>query len=129
MNTNIADLFAGIPGLKADYKVDWIEDAKADWRLDWDATAGMPSVNTVLPVISGTAQDTMVLGVSDGTWSGTPSFTYQWYVAGIAVPGATTNSYTVVTSNVGKLVSCKVVATNANGPAAANAVAVGPVIA
>lgn len=129
MSTNIADLFTSVPGLKADYKLDWREDVKADWRIDWDATTGMPPVNTVLPVISGVAQDTLVLTVSTGTWTGAPTYAYQWSVGGVAVLGATTNSYTCATVDIGSMVTCAVVGTNANGHAAGNAVAVGPVIA
>jgi len=31
MSTNIAQLFANIPGLKQDFKMDWKDDTKVDW--------------------------------------------------------------------------------------------------
>jgi len=129
MSTNIADLYASIPGLKADYKVDWKEDARNDWRVDWDSTPGMPPVNSVLPVISGTPQNTQVLSVTAGTWSGSPTYTYQWSANGVAVSGATSSSYTCITADIGKYMSCRVTAKNANGHTVADAVAVGPVAA
>ena len=31
MSTNIAQLYANIPGLKQDFKMDWKDNTKADW--------------------------------------------------------------------------------------------------
>ena len=48
-------------------------------------------LNTVAPVISGTASVGQTLTVtSDGTWTNTPtSYTYQWRRAGVAITGET----------------------------------------
>jgi hypothetical protein len=82
----------------------------------------------VLPVISGTTQVGSILGTTDGTWTG-PSLTYayQWKRAGVAITGATTNSYTLVTADLGTMISVTVTATNTDGAVSATATAVGPI--
>lgn len=118
MGTEIADLFASVPGLKADYRVDWKEDANNDWRIDWDATAGTPPVNAVAPVISGALTVGAVLTSTQGTWTGTGiTYTYQWKRDGVNIAGQTALTYTIVTADVGTTLSCVVTATNANGEA------------
>ncbi len=89
--------------------------------------AAAPPVNTVLPVISGTARDGQTLVTSNGTWTGTPSITYsyQWRrcnAAGAAcadIAGATGGSYTQVPADVGGTIRVVVTGTNAGGNASA----------
>jgi hypothetical protein len=62
------------------------------------AKVGAP-YNTVAPAITGTLRVGVAQTVSNGTWSGSPTFTYQWQTSadGIAwanIAGATTASYT-----------------------------------
>lgn len=90
-----------------------------------------PPVNTVAPVVSGTPTEGQVLSCTQGTWSpaGT-SYAYQWRRDGTPIGGATSTTYTLVTADVGTLVSCAVTATNTDGssaPAASNNL--GPVAA
>lgn len=81
--------------------------------------AGLPPVNTALPVISGTAQFGQSLVVSNGTWTGSPtSFTYAWRRNGSNI-GATSSIYTLVQADVGTAISCAVTAINAAGSATA----------
>lgn len=82
---------------------------------------GNPPVNTVLPAVTGTAQVGQVLTSTNGTWVGDATITYtkQWRVNGIAIVGATGNTYTPVVGDVGKYASCQVLATNAAGQAIA----------
>ena len=131
MGTQIADLFASIPGLKADYNADWREDAKADWRIDWDATAGAPPANTVVPAITGTTTIGDTLTCSQGTWTGTAviSYAFQWYRNGVAIGGETAATHTIVSADAGTTLTCTVTASNANGTASETATQAVPAIA
>lgn len=71
-------------------------------------------VNTVLPVISGGTA--AVVATTDGTWTNTPSsFTYQWKRNGVNIGGATANTYTIVTADIGTTITVAVTASNAAG--------------
>lgn len=104
-----------------------------------DSVANPLPLNTVIPAITGTAQEDEILTTTNGTWSGTPlSYVRQWKRANAADgTGAVTNvgtdalTYTAVTADVGKYIFCEVIATNANGAAvtAARSNVVGPVLA
>jgi hypothetical protein len=73
-------------------------------------------VNTVLPVITGTVQVSYTLSGSNGTWTNTPtSYTYQWYANGVAIVGATANTYLLTTAEAGKTITFRVTAINAGG--------------
>jgi hypothetical protein len=88
-------------------------------------------VNTVAPVVSGTAAEGFQLTVSNGTWTGdTPiTFTYQWIRGASNIAGATANTYTLVSADVGQQIRCHVTATNAAGSASANSNQTGAVAA
>lgn len=117
-NTNIADLFADYPGLKQDIKNDWKEDAKLDWKVDWGALATTPAAptNSVQPSITGTAQVGQTLTAVNGTWAGFPAlvYTYKWSSGGV-YNGATGTTYVPVASDVGKVITVLVTATNIEG--------------
>jgi hypothetical protein len=72
--------------------------------------SGAPD-NTVAPAITGTARVGQVLTGSTGTWSGTPTFARQWRANGAAIPGATGATYTLVTDDLGKVITLAVTAT------------------
>lgn len=59
------------------------------------------------------------LNGSTGTWTGDPTFTYQWYryngTTKTDIVGATTNQYAPTTSDVGYAIGLKVTATNESG--------------
>jgi hypothetical protein len=84
-------------------------------------------VNTAKPAISGTTQQGGTVTVSDGSWSGdTPmTFAYQWMdcnQAGVSctnIPGATSNSYTLQSSDLNDTVAAAVTASNDAGSASA----------
>lgn len=79
-------------------------------------------VNTVAPVVSGTAQVGQTLSSTTGTWTGTPTptYTYQWQRNGSNIGGATGSSYALVPADDGKNIRCVVTATNAVGSVSAN---------
>ena len=71
--------------------------------------------NTVLPVITGTVQDSFTLSGSNGTWTNATGYTYQWYANGFAIGGATANTFLLTSAQVGQVITLKVTASNAGG--------------
>jgi len=76
-----------------------------------------PPVNTVAPVISGSTPVGSTLTTTDGTWTGSPTFTYQWYRGATLITSATTATYVTVTADTGLAVTCQVTGTNPAGSA------------
>lgn len=93
--------------------------------------------NTSLPTISGTAQKGSTLTAGSGSWSGTTpiSFAYAWRrcdSAGSncsAISGATSSTYVLGSSDVGKRIRVQVTASNADGAASALSAATAIVVA
>jgi hypothetical protein len=88
------------------------------------AKVGAP-YNTVAPAITGTLRVGNVQTVSTGTWSGSPTFTYQWQTSsdGIAwanIDGATNSTYTITYSEANLRVRARVSGTNAVDTATAS---------
>jgi Concanavalin A-like lectin/glucanases superfamily len=79
-------------------------------------------VNTVAPALSGTFAEGQTVTCSTGTWTGNPvpTYTYQWYVNGVAESGATSPSLVIPATAKGKTLYCRVTATNTAGSASAN---------
>lgn len=92
------------------------------------ALANRP-VNTVLPVISGTATENETLSVSNGSWTSDTAITYsyQWRRDATVIGGATNNSYVLTASDIDATLSCDVTATNDEGASTAQSAGVGPV--
>ena len=93
--------------------------------------------NTVLPVVSGTAEVGQTLSASQGSWSGsTPmSFAYQWRrcdasgAGCVDIAGATSSSHVLVGADVGSTVRVVVTASNSAGSASAASAQTGVVVA
>jgi hypothetical protein len=81
--------------------------------------SGLSPVNSVAPVISGTATVGSILTSTTGTWIGSLpiTYTYQWLRNGLNISGATSSTYTLVTADTSNVVSCRVTATNSVGSA------------
>lgn len=86
-------------------------------------------VNSVAPAITGTAQVGQTLTVTPGTWSGGPVLTYQWAADGVAIGGATDETYVPVVGNVGAVITVTEKAVNDKGSASATSTATVAVIA
>ena len=90
-------------------------------------------VNTAAPVISGSAQQGDTLSASNGSWSNSPSsYLYQWQdcsssTSCASISGATSSTYTLASSDVGKTVDVVVTARNAGGAASATSAQTGTV--
>jgi hypothetical protein len=72
------------------------------------ATSG--PVNSVRPAITGTKQVGQTLTCSTGTWSKSPTFTYQWLRNGQPISGATASTRVLQVADQGALMSCRVTA-------------------
>jgi hypothetical protein len=84
-------------------------------------------INTALPTISGTAQQSQTLTASNGTWTGTGTITYrhQWLRCNRSgngcsdIGGATERTYLVRAADVDRTIRVRVTATNADGSTSA----------
>lgn len=83
-----------------------------------DAVTKLPS-NSVLPAITGTKTVGQTLTCSSGTWSKSPSFSYQWLRNGSPIIGATASTRLLDANDAGALMSCTVKATNSGVSAVA----------
>lgn len=83
---------------------------------------GSLPVNTVAPVVSGTALTGQTLTTTNGTWIGAPAptFTYQWQRGVSNISGATSSTYAIQAADVGSTLRCVVTATNPLGAVSAN---------
>lgn len=63
------------------------------------------------PTISGTAKLDQTLTVSAGTWDTGSTLTYQWLADGVAISGATTASFKLTSSQIGKAITASVTGT------------------
>jgi hypothetical protein len=92
-------------------------------------TAAAP-INTVPPVVSGTAQAGQVLTADPGSWSGTApiGYAYQWLRCDSSggscanIAGAAGQAYTVATADVGTTIKVAVTGSNAAGSSTAASV-------
>ena len=99
-------------------------------------TAAAPPSNTALPAIAGTPHTGQTLTAANGSWSGTPPFTfaYQWqdcdqngnYCSNIS--GATGSTYTLAASDVLNTIRVVVTASNSAGSASATSTPTVPVV-
>ena len=91
------------------------------------ANTGAIPANTKQPDPSGKAEDDQKVTVDSGSWSGQKpiAFSYQWQACNAAVvctdiAGATSQSFTVTSSQVGSKLRAMVTATNSAGKATAS---------
>jgi hypothetical protein len=83
--------------------------------------------NTAVPVISTPSGLTVgsIITVSNGSWTNTPTYGFQWKRNTTIIAGATNANYTLVTADVGDTLTCTVTATNAVGSSAITTAATG----
>jgi len=79
----------------------------------WTATSKTSALSSrvalaPVPVVSGTARVGGKLSAVPGTWTKGTVLSYQWYVNGVAVSGATAPTYTLPSSSAGKSATVKV---------------------
>lgn len=95
--------------------------ASVSFKVSGSTVAAAPAApeNTVLPAISGIAEEGQILTAWKGIWSVAASFAYQWNRDGAFVNGATGRTYTVAAGDIGKPITVTVTATNTAGTASA----------
>jgi len=104
------DYIAGYLGLH------WVNTAMRWENVRGGGLGPQPPGNITPPAISGELTETYTLSVSTGTWTQSPTgYTYQWRKGGVNIAGATTNTYTSLSADVGSSIDCVVTATNAQG--------------
>ncbi len=74
-----------------------------------------PPANLIAPLVTGLTRVGSTLTCSTGTWTGSPTFAFQWDSNGNDIPGATANTYATVGDDIGANVSCSVTATTTGG--------------
>lgn len=84
-------------------------------------SAGIAPYFTAIPTLSGTFTVGQVITAANGTWAGdaTITYAYQWFANNILISGATANTYTLLSAQLGKRISVRVIATNSSGSASA----------
>ena len=106
--------------------ISWGKSQITSWSGATDIDGGNAPENTVAPAVTGTAQEGQTLTCSTGTWSGSPTYTYQWKRNGSNIGSATNSTYVLVTADVGQSIKCTVTATNFIGSANADSNTVTP---
>ncbi len=87
---------------------------------DYSAAANSP-VNSSPPTITGSPTQDQTLTAGPGTWSGNPTFAYQWLRCDSAggncttIAGAATTTYLIQAGDVDATIRVRVTATNSNG--------------
>jgi hypothetical protein len=77
-------------------------------------------VSFSIPVITGTAQVGFTLSGTNGTWTNSPTgYSYRWLANGVAIGGATTNTFLLTSAQIGAVITFEVTASNAGGSGAA----------
>jgi hypothetical protein len=91
------------------------------WKVNKELSDGSVPINTVAPVISGTAAIGQTLTSTTGTWTsdtGITGYLYQWYRGATLITGATSSTYVLTLSDVGFSMTCRVAATDTDGTSA-----------
>ncbi len=94
---------------------------------------GVPAAPSVATgnSIAGNINEGFVLTLTRAVWSGypDPTVTIQWKRDGSSIGGATATTYTTVSADAGKTITCTETATNASGSANTTSNGLGPIVA
>lgn len=64
--------------------------------------------NRRIPLVSGAAATGQVLSTDNGVWAEQTSYTYQWLADNVAIPSATSSTFTLTPAQVGRRISVRV---------------------
>ena len=84
----------------------------------------IPAISALRPAIVGIPRVGTPCSCTDGDWSGSPVFSYQWRRGSNVIPGATGATYTPVAADLGKALSRTTYADNIAGGANATSAGV-----
>jgi hypothetical protein len=91
------------------------------WKVNRKTSDGSVPVNTVAPVVSGTATIGQTLTSTTGTWTsdtGVTGYLYQWYRDATPITSATNSTYVLALADVSYAITCRVAATDTDGTSA-----------
>jgi len=97
------------------------ENSGTNYGIDFVFATSSPPENSSLPTVSGTTRVGSTLTANQGTWSGTPTYTYQWQNSASAtgtftnIAFATSSTYVPKGESLGKYVRVNVTATDGGG--------------
>lgn len=86
-----------------------------DGRPVWHAIPPAPSVTTAVSIPTTAPQVGTAFAATAGTYTGTPTLSYQWFANNVEIDGATSLSYTPVAADEGKTLYVVETATNDSG--------------
>jgi hypothetical protein len=92
-----------------------------------EAPLTLPPTNTAPPTVSGTPTVGQTLTATNGTWTGSPTFTRQWLANDVPIAGATNTTLSLAAGHEGATIKVRITGTNAGGVVEATSAAVGPV--
>lgn len=78
-----------------------------------------PPTNSASPSAEGSAALGTALTCHPGTWTGAPTYAYQWLRDGSEIANETSRDHVVTIADIGHSLACRVTATNAGGSAIA----------
>jgi hypothetical protein len=84
------------------------------------AASAVAPMNRALPSIPASAVTGTTVTCEPGTWTGSPTFAYEWRRDGSAIAGASAQRYTIAEGDAGHTLVCHVTATNAGGSSGAD---------
>ncbi len=65
------------------------------------------------PIISGAVELDQVLTLSEGAWDSGTSLAFQWFADGVAIAGATSKTFKITSTQVGKAITAQVIGSKA----------------
>ena len=114
--------------LKTAYNQDGVHITQAGvYKLAYQFAPVAP-VFSSNPSIAGVAGVDVTVSVTPGAASNEPTYTYQWFADDVAISGATSTSYTITSSELGKLLTVTQTATNSAGSISVTSGSIGPVV-
>jgi secreted trypsin-like serine protease len=95
-----------VTGNKSGYRTAVVESSRT-----LPVSPPMPFSETSRPTVSGSFVKGQTLTADPGSWSPTPTLSYQWLSNNRAIRGATSSTYVLTAADVGKLVSVQLTGT------------------